>query len=209
MSSNMVGGTIRGVRGVVKKLDKYLVFHQVMTKAFNFGNVEARIELPRDIFVVAYHRRFVKKSEVIFAEYVPQLIANPLIFSLPTVPSGRRIYDEVWAGAHVLLKPTSRFHRPNSRWWERKNWREILNDASKSIYSPFVLKAVDRTGYVCALCHWTKKCSGCIFLPTDAPIFEEDFIRKCFIAIEWHAKILADGYNAIANEVVEHHSTKK
>ena len=71
MNSSMVGGTIRGVRGVVKKLDKYLVFHQVMTKAFNFGNVEARIELPRDIFVVAYHRRFVKKAEVIFAEYVP------------------------------------------------------------------------------------------------------------------------------------------
>ena len=54
-----------------------------------------------------------------------------------------------------------------------------------------------------------KKCSGCIILPTDAPIFEEDFIRKCFIAIEWHAKILTEGYNAISNEVVEHASTKK
>jgi len=84
-----------------------------MSKAFNYSNVEARIELPRDIFVVAYHRRFVKKSEVIFARYTPQLIANPLIFSLPTVPSGRRIYDEVWAGAYLLLKPTSRFHKPN------------------------------------------------------------------------------------------------
>ena len=46
-------------------------------------------------------------------------------------------------------------------------------------------------------------------MPTDAPIFEEDFIKKCFIAIEWHAKILADGYNAVANEVVEHGSTRK
>ena len=54
-----------------------------------------------------------------------------------------------------------------------------------------------------------KKCSGCIILPTDAPIFEEDFIKKCFIAIEWHAKILTEGYNAVANEVVEHGSTRK
>ena len=38
-----------------------------MTKAFNFSNVESRIELPKDIFVVAYHRRFVKKSEFIYA----------------------------------------------------------------------------------------------------------------------------------------------
>ena len=53
-----------------------------------------------------------------------------------------------------------------------------------------------------------KKCSGCIILPTDAPIYEEEFIRKCFIAIEWHAKILDEGYNAVANEVVEHASTK-
>ena len=72
-----------------------------------------------------------------------------------------------------------------------------------------MLKAVDRTGYVCALCHWMEKCNGCIILPTDAPIFDEDFIKKCFIAVEWHSKLLADNYNAQANEVVEHASTRK
>ena len=54
-----------------------------------------------------------------------------------------------------------------------------------------------------------KRCSGCLILPTDAPIFEEDFIKKCFIAIEWHSKQLADNYNAVASEVVEHASCKK
>ena len=71
---------------------------------FNYDHIESRIELPRDIFVVAYHRRFIKKSEYMFSQYVPQLIANPLLFHMPTVPSGRRIYDEVWASAHVLLR---------------------------------------------------------------------------------------------------------
>jgi len=98
-----------------------------MAKAMNFDLDESRIELPRDIFVVAYHRRFIKRSEYIFSEYVPQLISNPLVFTLPTVPSGRRIYDEIWATAHVLLKPNSRFHRPMTRWWERKNWREYTD----------------------------------------------------------------------------------
>ena len=46
-------------------------------------------------------------------------------------------------------------------------------------------------------------------MPTDAPIFEEDLIKKCFIAIEWHSKQLAENYNSAANEVIEHASTKK
>ena len=143
-----------------------------------------------------------------FSKYVPQLIANPLFFTMPAMPSGRRIYDEVWASANILLKPNSRYHRPMTRWWERKNWRDLTENGN-GMFAPFVLKAVDKTGYVCSLCHWMKKCSGCIINPVDAPIFEEELIRKCFIAIEWNSKILAENYNAIANEVVEHASTRK
>ena len=116
---------IRSLRPLRQKLDKYLVLNQVMQKAFNFNEIESRIELPKDIFVIGYHRRFIKRIEHPFFKYIPQLIANPLFFTMPTVPSGRRIYDEVWASAHVMLKPNSRFHRPMTRWWERKNWREI------------------------------------------------------------------------------------
>ena len=125
-SSNM--SNIRGIRPIAQKLDRYLVLSQVMQKAFDFASIESRVELPRDIFVVAYHRRFIQRTEYLFTQYVPQLIANPLIFTLPTVPSGRRIYEEIWAGAHILLRASSRYHRHNSRWWERRNWREILKD---------------------------------------------------------------------------------
>lgn len=132
-----------------------------MQRAFNFDLIEQRVELPRDIFVVAYHRRFVRRTEFVFQEFVPQLISNPIIFQMPTVPSGRRIYDEVWAGAHVLLKPNCKYHRPGTRWWERKAWRDTLKDP-RGIFAPFVLKAVDKSGYVCSLCHWMKKCAGCV-----------------------------------------------
>jgi exosortase/archaeosortase len=43
-----------------------------------------------------------------------------------------------------------------------------------------------------------------VISPTDAPLYEENLIRKVFIAIEWNSKILEENYNQIANEVVEH-----
>lgn len=54
---------IRGIRPIRQKLDKHLVLSQVMQKAFNFNEIESRIELPRDIFVVAYNRRFIKRVD--------------------------------------------------------------------------------------------------------------------------------------------------
>ena len=62
---------------------------------------------------------------------------------------------------------------------------------------------------MCSQCHWTLKCNGCILRPHDAPIFEDEMLSKCFLAIEWHSKSLAESYNPIANEVVEHASTRK
>ena len=127
---------------------------------------------------------------------------------MPKAPSGRRVYEEVWASAHVLLRPNSRFHTPNYRWWEKKNWRDIVN-SGKGVYAPYVLKMVDRTGYVCSRCEWHLRCSGCLLEPTDAPAFVEDMVKKSFLVIEWNTKILSEGYNNVANEVVEHASTRK
>ena len=110
--------------------------------------------------------------------------------------------------AHVLLKPSSKFNLPKHRWWELRDWKQYVT-SNDGIYKPFVLKAVDRGGYACALCHWMEKCSGCIIEPTDAPIFEECLTEKVFMAIEWHSSLLADNYNQTANEVVEHASTKE
>ena len=55
-----------GARGI-KKMDRYLVMSQLMQKVFNFSAGENRLDLPRDIFVIAYHRRFVKKEEYLFS----------------------------------------------------------------------------------------------------------------------------------------------
>ncbi len=57
---------IRGVKPPTRKLDRHIVLNQIMMNNFDYDHIESRIELPRDIFVVAYHRRFVKKSEFLF-----------------------------------------------------------------------------------------------------------------------------------------------
>jgi hypothetical protein len=162
--------------------------------------------MSQQIFVVCYHRRFIKKQEVMFQEYMPQLISTPIIICIPRKPCGRRLYDEVWAIASNLLKPNSKFQRPSMRWWERKDWKTFVK-RDEGIYKPFVLKMVDRMGYACSQCHWTDKCSGCLIEPTDAPIFLEDLINNSFLAIEWNSQLLMENYNQTANEVVEHAST--
>lgn len=64
--SNLVG-----VRQPPRKLDKHMLLSTVMMKV-NFEKIdESQIELPRDIFVVCYHRRFIKRTGSVFAQYVP------------------------------------------------------------------------------------------------------------------------------------------
>jgi hypothetical protein len=125
------------------------------------------------------------------------------VLNVPRKPSGRRLYDEVWAIASNLLKLNSKFHRPSLRWWERKDWKQYIKKGD-GVFKPFVLKTVDRQGYACSKCHWTEMCSGCLIEPSDAPIFIEDLVNNSFLAIEWNGGILSENYNQAANEVVEH-----
>jgi hypothetical protein len=55
------------------------------------------------------------------------LIANPIIFLIPLRPTGRRVYEEVWALASKILKKTSIYHDKRNRWWEFQNWEEKLS----------------------------------------------------------------------------------
>ena len=80
-------------------------------------------KLPDDLISVAYHRRFIKKTDSIFQNYQPQLLTSPIVLLLPRKPTGRRIYEEVWALAHNILKKDSKFLNPANQWWNDKNWK--------------------------------------------------------------------------------------
>lgn len=79
---------------------------------------------PDEIYVVAYHRRFLKKAYYFFNPYQPQLLSSPVIMTLPIYLSGRRLYEEVWAVACNLLKKSSIYHDNKNLWWEQRNWSD-------------------------------------------------------------------------------------
>jgi hypothetical protein len=126
---------------------------------------------------------------------------------IPRYPSGRRLYDEVWTVASNLVKPNSKLQKPGNRWWERKDWEKYLD--SNSIFKPFILKSVQQDGISCSRCHWTKGCAGCVIEPTDTPDFIKDLSENSIVAIEWHPESLADNYNPLISEVVEHSSVSQ
>ena len=108
---------------------------------------------------------------------------------MPLQPTGKSLYDEVWAVARQQLKKTSNYIQDKGNlWWESRNLKVTLRNISQKKdvqFKPFVLKTVDRNGYNCSQCHWKAMCSGCIVLPTDEVI--PDFFKKIHLAIEWHS----------------------
>jgi hypothetical protein len=177
------------------KIDRCNLFNSYPIALEKYDEFEENLNFPEDVYVVAYHRRFIKKSHTFFCPFQPQLFSSPLIFLMPLKPTGRRVYEEVWAVASNILKKASIYHDKRNRWWEQRNWEDRFNSPVKGeeIFKPFVLKIVDRTGYTCSQCNWMKMCSGCVLKPTDE--FIEDFFKKVHIAIEWHSSLIEEDYN--------------
>lgn len=70
---------------------------------------------------------------------------------LPSAPTGRRIYEEVWAVAHNLLHKNSKFLKKENLWWNQKDWpKEMANRKEEKGLKPFVIKMVDRQGFSCS-----------------------------------------------------------
>ena len=63
--------------------------------------------LPTHVLAVIYHRRFVQLDSHLLGKFSPELITQPMVIRFPQEPTGREIYDEVWALAHGILKPDS------------------------------------------------------------------------------------------------------
>jgi len=162
-------------------------------------------KLPEDIYCVAYHRRFVRKSNPFFHEFAPQLLSSPILMVLPIKPTGRRIYEEVWSIAHKILRKDSKYLKKSNLWWNQKNWRELMmsEKGKQGNLKPFVLKTVDRQGFSCSQCNWVQKCSGCVIEPNEG-LQIKDFLKKCHLAIEWQSQMIEEEYNPTSNEIMRH-----
>ena len=188
------------------KLDKCNMFNSYTVALEKYQEFEDNLNFPDEIYAVGYHRRFFKRTHSFFTPYQPQLIASPFIFNMPLKPTGRRVYEEVWALASNILKKSSIYHDKRNRWWELPNWEEKYSSSMKDdTFKPFVLKIVDRTGYCCSQCNWMDMCSGCLLPPSEE--FIEDFFKKMHIAVEWHSSLIEEDYDHEVSEVINHSST--
>ena len=129
------------------------------------------------------------------------------------MPTGKRIYEEVWSHAQILLQKTSKFlklGKKDNLWWNDRDWESNLNRQKEKngLLQPFVLKYVDRQGYSCSMCNWTQKCSGCIIEPVERERNPE-FLKNCHIAIEWDSAMIEEDYNPTVNENLKHPSSEK
>ena len=43
--------------------------------------------------------------------------------------------------------------------------------------------------------------------PSEKPI--KDFLKKCFVAIEWNSSMIEEEYNATSNEILRHKSVSQ
>ena len=148
-----------------------------------------------EIIVVCYHRRFVPKdSKFYLSASTPQLVSIPFIIKIPTMPSGRRLYDEIWTMSSNLLKHNAKCQKSVNRWWERKDWKNHVSEFA--MFKPFILQYVQKNGLSCSKCHWFKGCAGCIIEPNDAPQFIDDLGSEPTIVVEWHSETLVENYNS-------------
>jgi hypothetical protein len=103
-------------------VDKCVLFNSYEKALEKYEEFDSNQNFPDDIYSVLYHRRFVKRDKALFAEFRPQIVATPMVVLMPLKPSGRRIYEEVWALGSKILKDTSVYHDRRNRWWEAPNW---------------------------------------------------------------------------------------
>jgi hypothetical protein len=80
-------------------------------------------------------------------------------------------------------------HDRNLLWWtDKANLRASGGaKATNKPLAPFVLKHVDISGTSCSICHWTKKCHGCMIQPDEdngGPL-REVLLRNTYVACEW------------------------
>ena len=75
-------------------------------------------------------------------------------------------------------------------------------------FKPFVLKYVAKTGLMCQLCNWSKKCFGCA-INADPNAQIKDIILRSFIAIEWDVSVIESDYSGTAIDRKTHKSVSE
>nr|CAI5835190.1 unnamed protein product [Callosobruchus analis] len=133
-------------------------------------------------YLVAVHRKCVRQETYFLSQQKskPSLFGMPILLGFNENSTCQSLYEAVWSQVTRLLSPM-----PQS---DQTNHATDCDDSLKYEF-PFTLKAVLQGGQICAVCHWTKFCRGCI-LPCSG---DQRVIEWCggtrppgmMISIDW------------------------
>ncbi|XP_046415413.1 ubiquitin carboxyl-terminal hydrolase 32 [Neodiprion fabricii] len=108
-------------------------------------------------YVIALHRKMIRQ-DLYFASSQktrPSLFGVPVVVSCGDGTTHQELYRSVWRQVARLVTPL-----PPTETAASPNHAQDCDD-SLGYEFPFVLRAVDRDGRVCAWCPWYKFCRGC------------------------------------------------
>ena len=120
---------------------------------------------PANLVVMVTSRRLEKAnpSSLKSLKHVTKVFMGfqfPILCSSST--TAFEVYEHVWMKLRPMLRLSAQTR--SSLWWAADK---------KDHFSPFVLKFVDSEANACALCHWTKKCHGCVLQADNRNIYQD------------------------------------
>ena len=150
-----------------------------------------------------HNERLVKKFEpVLFGSQFPILATKQT--------TSRELYEQVWMRVRSLLKHSC-YDRKNLWWNGAVQIPEDSPNGLKIPLTPFVLKHVDMVGQSCSICHWSKRCHGCLINPTvnDSRELKPLLLRNTYIACEWDINFFEENKDPQGLTYQEHSSVGK
>ena len=150
------------------------------------------------------------QNERLLKKYEPDLFGTQFPILATATTSRRELYEQVWLRIRSQLKHQC-YDRRNL-WWNRtQHLPEGQTTGDKKPLSPFVLKHVDMIGLSCSICHWSKRCHGCLIEPRvdDSLELRPLLLRNTYIACEWDINFLAEHSDPQGLNYQEHESVGK
>ncbi|KAJ8916678.1 hypothetical protein NQ315_000323 [Exocentrus adspersus] len=164
------------------------------------GASESSRKWPR--YLIAVHRKCVRQETYFLSQQKskPSLFGLPLLLGFDQNTNCQGLYESVWGQVTRLLSPMPQSDQPN---------HATDCDDSLGYAFPFTLKAVLQGGQICAVCHWTKFCRGCV-LPCSEDLVGEKFKASqgaVYIAIDWDPTALHLRYQSNREKVWREHES--
>ncbi|BFZ19073.1 hypothetical protein BsWGS_22113 [Bradybaena similaris] len=147
-------------------------------------------------FVIGVHRKM-NLMDVYFLSSQksrPSLFGTPIIIPCSEATTNQELYQFVWTQISRLVSPL-----PPSE-LKVTNHAQDCDDSLGYEY-PFMLKEVQKDGFLCARCPWFRFCRGCR-VECNSELYGKG---SSFLAIDWEATALHLRYQATQEKFYEEH----